>query len=371
MKIPPFALERFFAAHEFSTPHLLCASDCEALSVDDLLSLEAGAEAAFRDLWLGYTESLGHPDLRAEIAGLYDSVDAAQVLVHSGAEEAIFGFMNAAIEPGGHVIVQTPCYQSLTDLPRALGFALSEWPAREDFGWALSLDELERLIRPDTRALIVNLPHNPTGFLAPHAVFERMVEICRANGLLLFCDEVYRLLEFDPAERLPAACDAYENGVSLGVMSKSFGLAGLRIGWIATRNRSVLDAMAGFKDYTTICNSAPSEFLATVALRHRDAVVGRNLRIIEGNLALLDGFFERQSEKVTWQRPRAGSIALPRFADGLDGVALCRAAIDIAGVLLAPGSTFGAGDNHFRIGFGRADMPQALARLEEYLESSA
>ena len=209
MKIPPFALERFFAAHEFSAPYLLCASDCEALSVEALLALEPGAEAAFRELWLGYTESSGNPVLRAEIAGLYDSVEADRVLVHSGAEEAIFGFMNAALEPGGHVIVQTPCYQSLTELPRALGFEIGEWPAREEFGWALSLDELERLIRPDTRALVVNLPHNPTGFLAPHAVFERIVEICRGHGLVLFCDEVYRLLEFDPADRLPAACDAY------------------------------------------------------------------------------------------------------------------------------------------------------------------
>ena len=371
MKIPPFALERFFAAHEFSSPYLLCASDCEALSVEALLALEPGAEVAFRELWLGYTESSGNPVLRAEIAGLYDSVEADRVLVHSGAEEAIFGFMNAALEPGGHVIVQTPCYQSLTELPRALGFEIGEWPARKEFGWALSLDELERLIRPDTRALVVNLPHNPTGFLAPHAVFERIVDICRGHGLVLFCDEVYRLLEFDPADRLPAACDAYENGVSLGVMSKSFGLAGLRIGWIATRNRAVYDAMAGFKDYTTICNSAPSEFLATVALRQRDAVIGRNLEIIEGNLALLDAFFARQRDKLTWQRPRAGSIALPRFAERLDGAALCQAAIDDAGVLLAPGSTFGADDNHFRIGFGRADMAEALVRLEEYLESSA
>ena len=126
MNIPPFALERFFAAHEFTAPYLLCASDCEALSVEALLALEPGAEAAFRALRLGYTESPGHPDLRAEIAGLYDSVEADGVLVHSGAEEAIFGFMNAALEPGGHVIVQTPCYQSLAELPRALGFEVGE-----------------------------------------------------------------------------------------------------------------------------------------------------------------------------------------------------------------------------------------------------
>ena len=371
MRIPPFKLERFFAEHEFTAPHLLCASDCEALSVDDLLALEPGAPEALRELRLGYTESQGHPALRAAIADLYESVEADEVLVHSGAEEAIFTFMNGLLSLDDHIVIHTPCYQSLLELPRAIGCNASPWPGRQDFGWALSLDELERLIKPNTRAVVVNLPHNPTGFLAPRAVFDRLVAICRHHGLVLFCDEVYRLLEYDPADRLPAACDAYENAVSLGVMSKSFGLAGLRIGWLATRNRALLSTIAGYKDYTTICNAAPSELLAALALRHRDAVVGRNLGIVTENLGHLDRFFERFAGILQWVRPKAGAIGFPCLAGGRGAAALFGALMEKKGVLVAPGVNFGYGDTNFRIGFGRRDMPEALERFAEYLEETS
>ena len=367
MRIPEFKLERFFAEHEFTAPYLLCASDCEALRIDDLLALEPEARRGLDALWLGYTESTGHPDLRDAIAGLYETIAAHEVLVHTGAEEAIFTFMNGLLSPRDHLIVHTPCYQSLMELPAVIGCAVSPWPGREEFGWALSLDELERLIVPETRAVVVNLPHNPTGYLAPRALFDRLVEICRAKGLILFCDEVYRGLEYDPADRLPAACDAYENAVSLGVMSKSFGLAGLRIGWVASHNREILAAMAGFKDYTTICNSAPSEYLATLAINQRNAIVGRNLDIIRGNLDRLDLFFERFADRLTWVRPKAGAIAFPRTSDGS---ALFNDLLEKKGLLIAPGSNFGHDDNHFRIGFGRADMAEALGVFADYFEET-
>ena len=369
MRIPPFKLERFFAEHEFTVAHLLCASDCQALSVEALLAHEPDARRGLDALWLGYTESTGHPDLRDAIAGLYETIAAHEVLVHTGAEEAIFTFMNGLLSPRDHIIVHTPCYQSLIEIPAAIGCRVSPWPGREDFAWALSLDELESLIEPNSRAVVVNLPHNPTGYLAPRALFDGLVDICRAHGLMLFCDEVYRGLEYDPADRLPAACDAYENAVSLGVMSKSFGLAGLRIGWVASKNREILAAMANYKDYTTICASAPSEYLATLALRHRDALVGRNLDIIRGNLDRLDGFFERFTDVLAWVRPKAGAIAFPRVtANSHGGGKLFRDLLEKKRLLIAPGGNFGHDDNHFRIGFGRADMAEALAQFADYLE---
>ena len=188
MRIPEFKLERFFAEHEFTAPYLLCASDCEAMSIDDLLALEPGARRGLDALWLGYTESPGHPALRAAIAGLHDTIGVDDVLVHSGAEEAIFTFMNGLLSPGDHVIVHTPCYQSLMEIPAAIGCAVSPWRSREDFSWGLSLDELERLIEPATRVVVVNLPHNPTGYLAPRALFDRLIATCRARGLTLFSD---------------------------------------------------------------------------------------------------------------------------------------------------------------------------------------
>jgi len=367
MKVEPFLLERFFAAHEFSAAHNLCGSDCETFSIGELLSLEPGAAEAFFSLRLGYTESAGDPGLRAEIAGLYRGIEADDVLVFSGAEEAIFVFMNAALRAGDHLVVLTPCYQSLAAVAEAAGCRVSRWDAIAERGWAPDNEGLAREIAADTRALVVNFPHNPTGFLPDKGQFAGIVEIARRRRLLLFSDEVYRLLEYEPGERLPAACEVYENGISLGVMSKAFGLAGLRLGWVACRNRELLRAMAELKDYTTICAAAPSEFLARLALRRRREILGRNLEIIGRNLRYLDDFFAGHERLFSWLRPRAGPVAFPavRFAPSCDD--FCAGLLRRHGVLLLPGRLFAAGPEHFRIGFGRRDFSCGLEKLSAYL----
>ena len=291
MNLPPFKLERYFAKYEFNTQYLLCSSDCEALSIADLLSLEDGAAERFQNVWLGYTESTGSPALRKEISKIYETTQPEEILVHTGAEEAIFLFMHAVLNADDHIIVHTPCYQSLMDVAKAIGCDVSPWQARDENNWALDLDELRKLLRPNTKAIIVNTPHNPTGYLMSRADYDALHKFVQENNLLLFFDEVYRESEYDPATRLPAACDMGEHAVSLGVTSKTYGLAGLRIGWIATKNKKVYDGMASLKDYTTICNSAPSEFLAEVAMRNRQKLVERNLGIIKHNLAVMDEFF--------------------------------------------------------------------------------
>jgi aspartate/methionine/tyrosine aminotransferase len=369
MTLPPFKLERFFARYEFSTRYLLCSSDCESVSVGDLLALEPGAEAALKGSWLGYTESTGAPLLRREIGRLYDTIQPEEVLVHSGAEEAIFLFMHAVLAPGDHVIVHWPCYQSLFEVAGAIGCELSRWEARAGQDWQLDMDDLRRSLRPNTRAVILNTPHNPTGYLMPQAEFQELNKLSGQHGFLLFSDEVYRGLEYDPADRLPAACDLSPRSVSLGVLSKSYGLAGLRIGWIATHAADVLQRMAALKDYTTICNSAPSETLAELALRHRAQLVGRNLDIIRDNLARLDPFFQAHGERFEWVRPKAGPIAFPRLlSEQVEG--FCDLLALGAGVLLLPGTMYDHPGNHFRIGFARKNLPQALARFEEYLDGN-
>jgi len=367
MKLPPFKLERYFAKYEFAVEYLLCSSDCESLAVGDLLALEPDARERFERHWLGYTESPGAPWLRGEICRIYAKIEPDQVLVHSGAEEAILLFMQAALEAGDHAVIHWPCYQSLAEIPRGLGCEVTLWRAREENGWVLDLDELERdLLRPNTRVLVVNSPHNPTGFLMGRADFERLNQICQERGILLFFDEVYRESEHNPAERLPAACDANPSAVSLGVMSKTYGLAGLRIGWVATRNRTIYARMAALKDYTTICNSAPSEFLADLALRHRERIAGRNLEIIRGNLEILDEFFARRADRFSWVLPQAGSIGFPKLLKG--GIEdFCDRLVREKGVLLLPGPLFDDAENHFRVGFGRRNMKEAVEKLEEFI----
>jgi len=370
MRLPDFELERFFARWEFTARHLLCASDIEGYPMAELLDL---ADDEARDLWaglrLGYTESPGHPLLRREIARLYAGIAPDEVLVFAGAEEAIFCLVNVLIEPGDHAIVTWPGYQSLYEVARSVGAEVTLHELREADGWALDVERIRATLRPATRLVVVNAPHNPTGMVPSQAEWRALTELCAEAGVHLLADELYRFLELDPTDRLTAGADAMPRGVSLGAMSKSFALAGLRIGWLAGHDRDLLGRVATFKDYTTICSSAPAEILSIVALRAREAVLGRSRAIVAGNLALLDDFFARRHASFSWVRPRSGPIGFPRLT--APGVAIDDFAAELVeaeGVLLLPGSSFGHPGNHFRIGFGRTDLPIALERLEAFAD---
>jgi aspartate/methionine/tyrosine aminotransferase len=369
MAIADFELERFFARHEFAVRHLLCASDVEGWRMADLLALAGDEERALWDgLTLGYTEAPGHPLLRAEIASLYETLTADDVLTFSGAEEAIYTAANVLLGPGDHAIVTWPAYQSLHEVARATGADVTLHELQASEGWAIDVDRLRAQVTPRTRLIVVNAPHNPTGMLPDEATYGAVADIAAEASAVLFSDEVYRFLEHDGRAPLPAGADVGRHGVSLGVMSKSFAMAGLRIGWLASRDGAFLDACARFKDYLTICSSAPSEILALVGLRRRAAVLERSRAIVDANRLLLDGFFERQAARLRWVRPAGGPIGFPellgdepieRFADRL---------LAAEGVLVAPGSLFGHPGNHFRIGFGRTDLPAGLARFEAFLD---
>lgn len=331
-----------------------------------MLALEPGAEAALGGLRLGYTPARGTPELREAIAALYERVSPVDVLVHGGAQEPIFSFMNVVLEPGDHVICQFPAYQSQYSVAQAVGAQVSRWNSNLSGDGAPDPDDLPRLLRPSTRALIVTSPNNPTGYVFDAERFDAVVAFARKHGLWLFCDEAYRGSERDLHDRHPAACDVYERGVSLGTTSKAYGLAGLRIGWIATHDRDLYERLAEFKDYLTICNSAPSEFLAAVALRHADALLERVRGITTRNLATLDAFFERRTALFEWYRPRGGTTAFPRYLGG-STERLCDDLVRRAGVLLLPSTVFDAGDDRVRVGYGRANLPDALAALDAAL----
>jgi aspartate/methionine/tyrosine aminotransferase len=367
MPIRPFALERYFAEHEFSAELLLCSSDVESYAQRELLALaDDETRALWQELTLGYTETAGHPLLRAEIAALYPGLEADDVLVFAGAQEAIFAFAQAALGADDHAVVVTPAYQSLHEVARAAGAQISTVELEHESGWALDLDDVRRALRPDTSAIIVNFPHNPTGAHIDRATLDGLVAIAAEAGAHLFSDEVYRWLEHPPAALLPGAAELSISGLSLGVMSKTFALPGLRIGWLACRDRELLGRMAAIKDYTTICSSAPSEILALIALRRRDAVVARSRAIVDANLPLLDDFFARWDGVFEWVRPRGAAIGFPRLLAATPIDDFARRLVADEGVLLLPGSIYEHSGNHFRIGFGRRNMPEALARLERF-----
>jgi aspartate/methionine/tyrosine aminotransferase len=373
MRIADFALERYFARWEFAVQHVLCASDVEGWSMAELLALaDDETRATWDGLRLGYTESTGHPLLRREIASLYETIGADDVLVFAGAEEAIFCLMSTSLQEGNHVIVTWPGYQSLYEVARSAGATVSLHALREEDGWSLDVDRLIRSFRPETRMVVVNAPHQPTGMLPSEAEWRRLAAECAAAGIRLVADEVYRFLEHDGAATLPAGADLDERAVSIGVMSKSFAMAGLRIGWLATRDPSVLDRCARLKDYTTICSAAPSEVLAVIGLRARDRVIERSRAIVAANLPVLDDFFARHADTFAWVRPRGSSTGFPRLVPGgsagSSAEAFAARLVEATGVLLLPSTAFGSGDSHVRIGLGRTDVPEAIAKVERYLD---
>jgi aspartate/methionine/tyrosine aminotransferase len=371
-RLRPFALERYFAAYEFAVDILLSASDCEALSLSALVDM---ADAETRGLWenltLGYTESQGHPLLRGEIARLYETISPAEVLT-AVPEEAIFIFMHTFLRPGDHVVAMFPGYQSLYALAEGLGCRVTRWPLRPaGETWALDLDALGDSLTDDTRLIVINFPHNPTGFLPQREQLAAIVEMARARGIYVFSDEMYRLLEYNAADTLPAVCDLYERGVSLSGLSKTFALPGLRLGWLATHDQNILSGCATFKDYTTICGSAPSEILGIMGLRVRDRIIAMNRAIIAKNAAAAEAFFVRHAEWVTWTPPRAGSVALGRLLTGGPIEDFCRGLLAQESVMLLPGSVFEMAGDYFRLGLGRRNFKEGLARLEAYLARGA
>lgn len=373
-KLPDFRLETFFSRWEFNARFNLAASDAESITIRELLDMaDAESRAVWDELRLGYTETFGAPALRREIASTYEHISPEDVLCFAGAEEGIYCAMTAMLEPDDHAIVVVPNYQSLQELPLALcdvsGVALDEAN-----GWALDLDAVRAALRPSTRLIVINFPHNPTGRVIPRAEFVELAELATARGIVLFSDEVYRGLERDPATRLPQAADLSPSAMSLGVMSKAYGLAGLRIGWIACRDRAVLSRMERVKHYLSICNSAPSEALALIALRSRDRILARTRGIVAANIEMLDAFFEERRDLFAWYVPDGGCTGYPRYL-GDDGVEeFCRAAVEEAGVLLLPGSVYASPlaptpPDRFRIGFGRRNVADALVALGAHLDA--
>jgi aspartate/methionine/tyrosine aminotransferase len=373
-RLPDFQLEVFFSRWEFAAKHVLTASDAQSMSLGELLALGTDEDrAGFERITLGYVPTWGGDELRQAIAATYLDLRPEDVLAFAGAQEGLFWLLQEAAGPGDHVILTVPGYQSMESLALATGAEVTGLALPPENGWVLDLDRLKRALRPNTRLVAVNFPHNPTGAVPDHATFKALVDLCEARGIRLFCDEVHRGLELNPERRLTQAADLSPMAVSLNVTSKSYGLAGLRVGWLASRDRALLARLERRKHYTSISNSGPSEFLTALALRHGEAIQARNRAIIRRNLPLFDALFARWPELFDWERPQGGCICFPRYR-GADGVeAFCRDLVEQAGVLLAPASLFRSSladtpADRFRVGVGRSNPEPALEAIQRFLE---
>jgi len=368
MKVRDFLLERYFAKYEFTVKYLLSPSDCESMGAEELLQ---GSGPEIAELWKGlrlsYTESRGHPILREAIAGLSGTAPEENLVLNP--EEGIFLTMNALLDGNDHVIVLSPAYQSLYEIPKSLGCEMTRWYLKKEKGaWRLDIPFLEGALKENTRLVVVNFPHNPTGFLPTEDELSKVLEITSKRGIFIFSDEMYRGLEHDPEKKLPSVPSLYRKSAALGGLSKTFGLPGLRIGWITTRDSWLLDRIASLKDYTTICASAPSEILAIAALRRGEELADRSRTIVRENLAFARQFFLERKDRFEWFEPQGGSTAFPRLLGNQHVKDFCEKAVTEKSVMILPDTVFDVDWNHFRIGVGRKNFSEALGKLAEFIE---
>lgn len=371
-----FDLERYFAIHEFTAKHLLCCSDGEALLQQEVLDM---ADAETRSLWnnlsLQYTEVQGHPLLTREIANRYQNGSPDDILVLTP-QEGILIAMERLLSPGDHIVSILPAYQSLFENALAKTCEVDFWKPNIITGtegcleWNFNIQELHTLIKPNTRMLVVNFPHNPTGWVPKLSELEEICNLCESKGVILFCDEMYAPLYY--RERIPSVYDLYDNAVVLSGLSKSFGCPGLRIGWLALKNKDFMRAFLEMKDYTTICSSAPSEILGISVLRNCKVIFDRLEKIVKHNETLLQEFCKRNSGLFTFLPALGGTTSLIRLegeAKDMGGYEFCELLVKESGVMLIPSTMFCFDDGYVRFGLGRKDFPSALCALEEFLTS--
>lgn len=371
MKIDDFKLERYFAIHEFSAKYLMSSSDCDGFSMSDVLGI---ADEAELELWnslkLGYTESTGHPLLKDAILRHYNSfeiekMDRQNVIVSSPGELS-FSLMNALLSPKDHAIVISPSYQSLYEVIKSIGCDISFWKPDEE-NWSFSIDDLRKLIKVNTKLIVINFPHNPTGAYMKRKEYDELIRIARENSIYIYSDEMYYKLNYNEQyPLLPPISVMYEKGISLWGMSKSFGMAGLRIGWIVSKEKELLKKTASFKDYLSICSGAPSEILSIIALNHSEYFIKQNIKKICKNISLFKDFVNSDSSRAIFSNfiiPQAGSVAFVKINYAGSSLDFSNHLVKTTGIMTVPSEMFDYRSGFLRVGFGRESFPEVINSL--------
>jgi aspartate/methionine/tyrosine aminotransferase len=320
-----------------------------------LLALEdEETTSRYLNLGLGYIENPGSESLRQAISHLYTTLKAENIQITSGASEALFLLAWSLVEPGANMVVEEPCYENLTGVAKALGFEVRRLPLRMEDSWRPDLERLTQLIDEKTRLIYLVHPHNPTGSTLRVEEMQAMARMAERVGALLVNDEVFRLIALD-GEPAPSIIDVVEHAISIADMTKPWGLGGLRIGWIASRNHKLLQRVSEARDYSTMCASAPGEFLAEVALRHASQLITPRLTAARTNREQLAQAIAQASAHYqgtpAWQRPEASYTAFVQLP--FPAEAFCRHLALERRILLLPGSVFGPAYEYFiRVGLG-------------------
>ncbi len=378
MKIERFELERWMTRWELEVTHDICESGILPMSLDELYSLIGSSSAsrleeAIRTMPLSYSEARGTEELRGLLASTYADATADDILVTTGAIEANFLAFNTLLNPGDHVVAVSPAYQQLHSVPRAIGAEVDLWDLQvPGGGFAYDLDRLESLLRPSTRLIVINTPHNPTGAVLDSAALDRIIELARERDAWILSDEAYRWLEFPGGDNLVEPTrNRYEKAISVGTVSKPFGMPGLRIGWLAA-NADIAAQSWALRDYVSLSPSKISDAVTCALIEHRERIMPRNQAIMSENLAFATEWFERNAARASWTPPKAALLAMMTYTAPIDSVTLANRLAGEAGVMLAPGAAFGL-EGHLRIGIGQRPeiFREGLEKTGDFLRSLA
>lgn len=366
MRLKPFLLDEWLDAHEHNAEFNLAASTGPVWTLNELLNLANDDERArFVNHKVIYGRPAGADTLRAAIAQMH-GVDPEAVQVVTGASEALLILFWLAAEPGANVILPQPGFTTFSALPESLRIETRFYALRKENGFRIDIEEIQKLADRNTKLILINSPHNPTGATISDAELDLLHDFTASRGIQLVSDEVYHpIFHGQPtrsAARLPHATVIHD-------FSKAFPLSGIRTGWMIEHDPARRKDYWTARTYFSITNNTPGEFLAELAMRHRDEVLGRTQKVATENLRLLDTFMAEHRETLGWIRPRGGMTAFPWLTSGEDSREFCKAAAE-QGILLAPGDCFDA-PQHFRLGFAAMThkFPTALNRLGELVSS--
>ena len=370
MKIKPFAVEEWMNAWEVGAKYNIAETCVDSISMNELFELTGEDKTEFLNRLcarrLSYGDIEGLPEFRKGVCGLYKTLNIENIVPTHGASGANHHVFYSLISPGDRVVSIMPTYQQLYSIPESYGADVQILHLSKENNYLPDLEKLRRLVTPKTKMICINNPNNPTGALMSEQMLLEIVEIARSADAWILCDEVYRHLSQEDGW-CPSIVDLYEKGISVSSMSKVFSLAGLRLGWIATHDMSVVKSCLSHRDYNLVSCGVFDEMLAAAALKHRDKLLERSRKIVRENLQILDDWVSSEPH-VSYVKPKAGTTALVYYDLDISSYEFCEEMYKKTGAFVTPGDCFEV-PHSMRIGYayGKQDLIDGLKAISEYI----
>ena len=355
---------RFYASSAEPLKHKELIEWTKQNGDDELIDL-------FNDHSLGYADNGGSLDVREELATLYDdSITADNIVIFPGAQTAMTVTTLAMISSGDHAVIITPSYQSLEEGVKYAGGTVTRVGLTPENNWQIAVGAVQNALQDNTKYLIFNDPHNPSGSLLREDIKKQLVSIAEEKGILILSDEVYRLLEINPKDKSASIAEMTKNGIALGTMAKPWGAGGACIGWAVCQDKSIIEKIRKAQHLFAVCVSRAGEIQARMVVHASDQIIERNMNIIKDNLKLLDVFFDEYSDLFEWMKPEAGGTGFVKFKGPLTSDDLAAELLE-EGILIFPSYIFDSEESlkqYFRIGFSRKTMPAALDAFKKFVD---